>query len=165
MDQRQTTLEAIIAPTVEALGYELVRVMVSGRHRPTLQVMAERRDRAAMTVEDCEAISRAISAKLDVEDPIRDSYTLEVSSPGIDRPLVRAADFARFLGHLARVESRLPIEGQRRFTGRLLAADDARVRVATERGEVEIPLAEVARAKLVLTDELIAATRASPAQH
>jgi len=165
MDQRQATLERIIAPTVEALGYELVRVIVSGRHRPTLQVMAERRDGAAMTVEDCEAISRALSAKLDVEDPISDAYTLEVSSPGIDRPLVRARDFARFLGHLARLESRVAVDGQRRFTGKLLAADDSRVRVATERGEVEIPLAEIARAKLVLTDELIAATRAAPAQH
>ena len=165
MDQRQSTLETIIAPTVEALGYDLVRVIVSGRHRPTLQVMAERRDGAAMTVEDCEAISRALSAKLDVEDPISDAYTLEVSSPGIDRPLVRARDFARFLGHVARLESRVAVDGQRRFTGKLLAADDSRVRVATERGEVEIPLAEIARAKLVLTDELIAATRAAPAQH
>ena len=165
MDQRQSTLETIIAPTVEALGYELVRVIVSGRHRPTLQVMAERRDGAAMTVEDCEAISRALSAKLDVEDPISDAYTLEVSSPGIDRPLVRARDFARYLGHVARLESRVAVDGQRCFTGKLLAADDSRVRVATERGEVEIPLAEIARAKLVLTDELIAATRAAPAQH
>jgi ribosome maturation factor RimP len=154
MDQRQQTLETIIAPTVEALGYDLVRVLVSGRHRPTLQVMAERRDGAAMTAEDCEAISRALSAKLDVEDPIPDSYTLEVSSPGIDRPLVRPRDFARFVGRVARLEARAPIDGRRRFTGRLVAADETRVRLATERGEIELAYADLARARLEIPDDI-----------
>ena len=157
MDQRQATLETLIQPTVEGLGYELVRVVVSGRHRPTLQVMAERVDRAPMTVEDCEAISRAISAKLDVEDPLPEAYTLEVSSPGIDRPLVKAADYARFAGHVAKMECREPVAGQRRFTGRILSA--------TETGEVELPIPAITRAKLVLTDELIRAAQAGKVTH
>ena len=109
-----------------------------------------------MTLDDCESISRALSAKLDVEDPIASSYTLEVSSPGIDRPLVRAKDYQRFLGHVARVETRQPIDGRRRFTGRIVEASENRVRVALENGVVDITLADVVRAKLLLTDELIA---------
>jgi ribosome maturation factor RimP len=165
MDQRQATLETLIQPTVEGLGYDLVRVVVSGRQRPTLQVMAERRDRKPMTVEDCETISRAISAKLDVEDPLPDAYTLEVSSPGIDRPLVRPADYVRFAGHVAKVESREPVAGQRRFTGRILGADDTTLRLATETGEIELPIAAIARAKLVLTDELLRAAQAGLVTH
>jgi ribosome maturation factor RimP len=127
--------------------------------------MAERRDRQPMTVEDCETISRAISAKLDVEDPLPDAYTLEVSSPGIDRPLVRPADYARFAGHVAKVESREPVAGQRRFTGRILAADATALRIATETGEVELPIAGILRAKLVLTDELLRAAKAGIVTH
>jgi ribosome maturation factor RimP len=161
MDRRQS-LEDLIAPTLDGMGYELVRVVVSGSHRPTLQVMAERRDGAAMTVDDCETISRALSAKLDVEDPIASSYVLEVSSPGIDRPLVRPKDYQRFAGHLAKIETQQPLAGRRRFTGKILEADAARVRVAVEDGEVDIPLADIARAKLVLTEELIAAASGGP---
>jgi len=165
MDQRQATLESLIQPTVEGLGYELVRVVVSGRHRPTLQVMAERVDRAPMTVEDCEAISRAISAKLDVEDPLAEAYTLEVSSPGIDRPLVKATDYARFAGHVAKMECREPVAGQRRFTGRILSATETTLLLATETGEVELPIPAITRAKLVLTDELIRAAQAGKVTH
>jgi ribosome maturation factor RimP len=165
MDQRQAELERLIAPTIDAMGYELVRVIVSGRQRPTLQIMAERKDRKPMTVEDCEQISRMLSAKLDVEDPIPDSYTLEVSSPGIDRPLVQPRDFARFIGHLAKVEARQPIAGQRRFTGRIIASDEAKLRLALATGEVELAHGEVERAKLVLTEELIKATGQSPVAH
>jgi len=154
---RESLLEALIAPTLDGMGYELVRVVMSGTHRPTLQVMAERRDGRPMTLDDCEAISRALSAKLDVEDPIPTSYTLEVSSPGIDRPLVRPKDYQRFVGHLARVEMREPVAGRRRFTGRIVTADDATVRLAVDDDEVELPIGRIARAKLVLTDELIAA--------
>lgn len=157
---RQDSLAALIEPTLVGMGYELVRVVVSGSHRPTLQVMVERHDGAGMTVEDCEAISRALSAKLDVEDPIASSYVLEVSSPGIDRPLVRPKDYARFAGHLAKIETRQPLAGRRRFTGKILEADAARVRVAVEEGAVDIPLADIARAKLVLTEELLAASAA-----
>jgi ribosome maturation factor RimP len=163
--ERQQALEALIEPTLAGMGFELVRVVVSGGGQPTLQVMAERVDGVPMTLDDCETLSRALSAKLDVEDPIASSYMLEVSSPGIDRPLVRPKDYQRFAGHLAKVEARAPIAGRRRFTGKIVRADDQRVCVAVEEGEVEIPLAEIARAKLVLTDELIAATTSSQPRH
>ncbi len=154
----------MIEPTLEPMGYALVRVRLSGGPRATLQVMAERRDDQPMTVEDCEAISRALSAKLDVEDPIASSYVLEVSSPGIDRPLVRPDDYRRFAGYVAKVETRIPVDGRRRFSGRIAAATDSHVRLALEESEaagapseVEIPIADIARAKLKLTEELIAA--------
>ena len=113
---------AIIDPCVEAMGYEVVRVQVSGTQRRVLQVMAERSDRKAMTVDDCADLSRAISAVLDVEDPMPGEYVLEVSSPGIDRPLTRLADFERFRGFEARVELHAPVDGRRRFKGRLRAS-------------------------------------------
>lgn len=147
----------IIEPTVEAMGFELVRVLVSGQQRVKLQVMAERADGTGMTVEDCADLSRAISALLDVDDPIDTAYTLEVSSPGIDRPLTREKDFVRFAGFEARVESSRPIDGRRRFTGRLLGIEDGVVRVETQEGEAEIPFGDVSKAKLLMTDELMAA--------
>lgn len=163
--ERQDSLEALIEPTLTGMGYDMVRVVISGRDRPTLQVMAERKDGVAMTIDDCETISRALSAKLDVEDPIASSYTLEVSSPGIDRPLVRLKDYQRFAGHVARIETRVPRDGRRRFTGRIVGADEGRVRIAVENSEVEIPFDDIARAKLLLTDELIAATANTPPRH
>ncbi|MEQ9812912.1 MAG: ribosome maturation factor RimP [Azospirillaceae bacterium] len=154
-------VQAIIEPALEAKGYELVRVALFGKEQPTLQIMAERADRGDMTVEDCAEISRAVSAILDVEDPIPGTYTLEVSSPGIDRPLTRAQDYARFKDHEAKIETREPIDGRRRFKGVLqgLSADgQAALIAAGEAGEtVAIPLATIARAKLVLTDALVAA--------
>ena len=140
-------------------------MLVSGSHQPTLQVMAERRDGGPMKVEDCEKISRALSAKLDVEDPIAGSYTLEVSSPGLDRPLIRPRDYTRFAGQVARVETRIALEGQRRFKGRIARADDNAVILAiadeaagTEPREVEIAFANIAKARLVLTDEMLRAS-------
>ena len=160
----QAGLEALIEPTIADMGYQLVRVRIAGNPHATLQVMAERADGKTMTVEDCETISRTLSAKLDVEDPIASAYTLEVSSPGIDRPLVRPADYRRFAGHVAKIETRMPVSGRRRFSGRIAAATDSHVRIALEEGgadggtpEVEIPIADIAKAKLKLTDELIAA--------
>ncbi len=156
-------IERIIEPALAAMGYELVRVQLSGGyHRPTLQVMLERPDGRSVVVEDCEAASRAISAILDVEDPIPSAYHLEVSSPGIDRPLTRAKDFARYAGHVARIELKFPIEGRRRFQGRLVGLKDERVLILTETGETALPMSEIAKAKLVLTDELIAAASAVP---
>lgn len=156
-------IERIIEPALAAMGYELVRVQLSGgHHRPTLQVMLERLDGRSVVVEDCEAASRAISAILDVEDPIPSAYHLEVSSPGIDRPLTRAKDFARYAGHVARIELKFPIEGRRRFQGRLVGLKDERVLILTETGEAALPVSEIAKAKLVLTDELIAAASAVP---
>ncbi|MGI9417686.1 MAG: ribosome maturation factor RimP [Geminicoccaceae bacterium] len=153
-------ISGLIAPTLEAMGFELVRVMSTGGRRPTLQVMAERLDRAGMTVDDCAEISRAVSAILDVEDPIKEAYQLEVSSPGIDRPLIKPVDFERFAGFEARVETDRPIEGQRKFKGRLLGVEEEAVRLALPEGERMLPLSSIRKAKLVLTDELLAAAEA-----
>jgi ribosome maturation factor RimP len=153
----------IVEPSLEAMGYLLVRVTLSGRHRPTLQLMAERRDAAPMTVDDCAEISRSVSALLDVADPIAGAYTLEVSSPGIDRPLMRAEDYERFAGFEAQVELAQPQDGRKRFRGRLLGQAGGVVRLAVAGGEVRLPLAAIARAKLVLTDELLAPAQPRPA--
>jgi ribosome maturation factor RimP len=149
---------AIVAPTLADMGYELVRVAVLGASRPTVQIMADRADGGQITVADCEAISRALGAVLDVEDPLPAAWTLEVSSAGIDRPLTRRKDWNRFAGHLARVEMAVPFEGRRRLSGIVLGADATMARLGTDAGEVALPLADIRRAKLVLTDELIAAT-------
>jgi ribosome maturation factor RimP len=149
----------MIAPSLDAMGYRIVRVAFTGGRRPTLQIMAERRDAAAMSVDDCADISRTVSALLDVADPIPVAYALEVSSPGIDRPLIDRDDFARYAGYEAKVEMSNLIDGRKRFRGRLLGADDGAVRIAVEDREVALPLAEVVRAKLVLTDELLAAAQ------
>jgi ribosome maturation factor RimP len=153
-----------IEPTLEAMGYSLVRVVITSGRRPTLQVMAERLDVEPMTVEDCAQISHSVSAVLDVADPIAGAYMLEISSPGIDRPLVRAQDYDRFSGFEARIELARPIEGRRRFRGRLLGTWAGRVRLVTEAGEVRLPLVDVTRAKLILTDDLIQAARRSASQ-
>jgi ribosome maturation factor RimP len=149
-------VEALIGPTVEAMGFSLVRVQVLGRNRPRLQIMAERKDGESMVVDDCATLSRAVSAVLDVEDPIAGAYTLEVSSPGIDRPLVRLADFDRFAGFEAKVEMGLAVDGRRRFQGRLLGTEGDAVRLRMEDAEVVLPFADIRRAKLVLTEDLLA---------
>lgn len=141
------------------MGYELVRVAVLGRERPTVQVMADRADGTQITVHDCENISHTLSAVLDVEDPIPGAWSLEISSAGIDRPLTRAKDWNRFAGHLARAETVAPIEGRRRFSGVVLGADDTAARMRLDDGsEIVLPLDTIRRAKLVLTDALIEAT-------
>lgn len=162
--EQTAEVERIIAPSLAAMGYEVVRVQLTGGMRPTLQVMAERADGGGMTVDDCAEISRAVSALLDVADPIPGAYTLEVSSPGIDRPLTRLAHFDRFAGFEARVETRVPVEGRKRFRGRLLGVEDRQVKLAltadeksAEDSTVLLPFDAIARAKLILTDELIAA--------
>ncbi|MFZ5782863.1 MAG: ribosome maturation factor RimP [Pseudomonadota bacterium] len=147
-------IEDIVAPTVVDMGYELVRVAMS--KGGTLQIMIEPADGRPMDVEDCATLSRALSAVLDVEDPIPGAYTLEVSSPGIDRPLTRPKDYERWAGHLARLETSEPVEGRRRFKGTLLGLGDGVVRLRLEDGkETTVPLATVSRAKLELTDSLI----------
>ena len=153
------SIEAMITPSIEALGYRVVRVAFTGGRRPTLQIMAERLDQAAMTVEDCAAVSHAVSALLDVADPIEAAYQLEVSSPGIDRPLVKREDYERFAGCEAKIELAQPRDGRRRFRGRLLGLDGDAAKLAVGEDELLLlPLAEITRARLVLTDELIAAT-------
>jgi ribosome maturation factor RimP len=152
-------IEAMVTPSLEAMGYRLVRVSMTGGRRATLQVMAERLDGAAMTVEDCADISRSLSALLDVADPIVGAYTLEVSSPGIDRPLVRREDFQRFAGFEAKVELNEPVEGRRRFRGRVLGIEGEIVRLLVGEVILELPFDAIARAKLVLTDELVRASQ------
>jgi ribosome maturation factor RimP len=152
-------ISQMIEPLLDAMGYRLVRVIITSGRRATLQVMAERRDEQPMTIDDCAQISHSISALLDVADPIAGAYMLEISSPGIDRPLVRAEDYDRFGGCEVRIELARPIDGRKRFRGRLLGTSGGSVRLAIEMGVIELPLDAVARAKLVLSDDLIASTR------
>ena len=152
-----TKIATMISPSLDAMGYRVVRVAYTGGRRPTLQIMAERRDDAPMTVDDCAEISHAVSPLLDVADPIAEGYTLEVSSPGIDRPLVAPEDFVRYAGYEAKIELGRLVDGRKRFRGRLVGLDEDRVKIALPDGEVAVPLGEIIRAKLVLTDELLAA--------
>jgi ribosome maturation factor RimP len=150
-------ISEMVRPTVEGLGYSLVRVQVLGRQRMRLQVMAERIDGRPMTVDDCASLSHSISAVLDVEDPISTTYTLEVSSPGIDRPLVKLADYDRFAGFEARIELVRLVGGRRRFCGRLLGTTGEKIRLNVDDAEVEVHYVDIQRAKLVLTQDLLAA--------
>ncbi len=160
----EARIAASIAPTLVDMGYELVRVAVLGRERPTVQIMADRADGALISVSDCEAITHAVGAVLDVDDPIPGAWTLEVSSAGIDRPLTRVKDWNRFAGHVARAETAFPVDGRKRFSGIVLGADEIAARMRLDDGtEVALPLADIRRARLVLTDALIAAT-ATPTQ-
>jgi ribosome maturation factor RimP len=150
----------IVGPALEAEGYRLVRVRLFGQNGLTLQVMAERQD-GTMTVEDCEAVSRLLSPILDVEDPIDKAYHLEISSPGIDRPLVRRSDFADAVGRLVKVETSVQVAGRKRFRGRIAATDDEGVTVETDKPAIgeefttTLPFEAIAEARLVLTDDLI----------
>lgn len=151
-------LAMLLEPAIEGLGYELVRIAIQGRDKPTIQVMAEKPDRT-MSVEDCAILSREVSAILDVEDPMTGRYVLEVSSPGIDRPLTRPKDFGDFKGFEARVTTKVALEGRRRFKGRLLGLEGEIVAIETEDGEKHLDLQNIDKAKLVLTDDLIAAAK------
>lgn len=178
----------MIEPVLDDLGFRLVRVRLGGTGRRILQIMAERADGAPMTVDHCADISRAVSARLDQDDPIAGDYDLEVSSPGIDRPLVAAADFERFAGHEVQVDMINPVSGRRRFRGTLKGVDDGHVLVVcrprakggksgrrarsrsggrpeseSESAPIALPLREVRDAKLVLTDALIAGQGETPA--
>lgn len=164
----ETGIEARIArmvePVVAGLGYRLVRVKLSALNGMTLQIMAEKPD-GTMSVEDCEILSHDLSPLLDVEDPIDREYHLEVSSPGIDRPLVRLGDFDRWSGHLAKIELSRPIDGRKRFKGTLAGREDDAVRLTLEATskrddpeDVLLPVADIEAARLVLTDALIRET-------
>lgn len=150
---------ALLGPVLESMGYELVRVQIMGDRRVVLQIMADRADGKGMTVEDCARISRRVSAVMDVEDPITDAYTLEVSSPGIDRPLTRRKDFAQWVGFDAKIELREMLEGRKRFSGVLRAFDEATgdVTIEVEGESYVLPFTLIAKAKLTLTDALIKA--------
>jgi ribosome maturation factor RimP len=154
-------IAAIVEPVLEQLNFRLVRVRISGLAGCTVQIMAERAD-GSMMIEDCELVSRALSPVLDVEDPIERAYRLEISSPGIDRPLVRRSDFERFAGNVIKVEMAVAIDGRRRFRGTLVGTDGDKARVhrddiaAGENPDILLPIEEMAEARLVLTDELVA---------
>jgi len=154
----QNFLDALLVPAVEAAGYRLVRLRVMGGKRKTLQVMAERPD-GTMNIDDCASLSRALSDVLEAADPMADEFVLEVSSPGIDRPLTGESDFVRFAGHDIRLEMTHPVNGRKRFKGMLAGLDghDVLMDVTGENGieRVRLPFAEIADAKLVLTDRLI----------
>jgi ribosome maturation factor RimP len=155
----ETRIAATIRASLETMGFELVRVLILGRERPTVQIMADRADGSLITVEDCTQISHAVSAMLDVDDPIPGAWNLEVSSAGIDRPLTRLKDWVRFVGHQARVEMLAPVEGRRRFTGIIVGAENDTAIVRLDDGtNVVLPLRDLRRAKLLLTDALIDAT-------
>ena len=141
------------------MAYDLVRVAILGAHRPTVQVMADRTDGAPIGVADCEAISHALGAVLDVADLIPGAWSLEISSPGIDRPLTRPRDWQRYAGHRAKAELAIPQDGRKRFSGIILAADETHATLRLDDGTtVVLPYDNMTRGKLVLTDELIAAT-------
>jgi ribosome maturation factor RimP len=146
----------LIEPAAGDLGYRLVRVRLSGLRRKTLQIMAERVSDGLMALEDCEALSRALSPVLEANDPIQGAYALEVSSPGIDRPLVQLEDFTRFHGHMARLETSQMIDGRRRFKGAIAGVEGEAVLLAIETGAARIPFPWIITARLELTDELIA---------
>src|SRR6201991_1899035 len=154
-------VSAVAAPVLQGMGYRLVRIKISGEAGCTVQIMAERPD-GSMQIEDCEAISKALSPVLDIADPIERAYRLEISSPGIDRPLVRRTDFERYAGHLAKIEMTVASHGRKRFRGILGGVEGASVRIhrddarAEEDADVLLVMEDIADARLVLTDELIA---------
>ena len=154
-------VSAVAGPVLQGLGYRLVRIKISAEAGCTVQIMAERPD-GSMQIEDCEAISRALSPVLDVADPIERAYRLEISSPGIDRPLVRRSDFERHAGYLVKIEMAVAAHGRKRFRGTIAGVEGNAVRIrrddipAGEESEVLLVMEEIADARLVLTDELIA---------
>lgn len=155
---------AVAAPVLQAMGYRLVRIKVSGEAGCTVQIMAERPD-GTMLIEDCEAISQALSPVMDIADPIQRAYRLEISSPGIDRPLVRRTDFERYTGHVVKIEMAVPHEGRKRFRGTIegleggsvrIMRDDAKDHKGAQEADVLLPIEDIASANLVLTNALIA---------
>ena len=148
-------LEPILEPAIEAAGYRLVRLRLMGGKTKTLQIMAERPD-GTMNVEDCAKLSHALLDFIEAEDPLEGNYELEVSSPGIDRPLTRLTDFSRYAGHEVKLELLAPLDGRKRFRGKLLGLDGNEVVVETQGARFKFPFKVIAEAKLVLTDELIA---------
>lgn len=149
-------LENIIEPVIKNMGYELVRVKLSGDKRKTLQIMAERLDEKPMGIEDCSDISRQISAVLDVEDPINDKYNLEVSSPGLDRPLTKLKDFIRFKGFIVKMQTLNLIENRKKFTGVIKdIIKDEEILLDVEGKEFLIPFNVIDSAKLVITDDML----------
>lgn len=158
-------IEAAITPSVTGMGFEIVQVkLMESRQSQTLQIMAERPD-GSMSLDDCAMVSRQVSAVLDVEDLIPEAYRLEISSPGIDRPLVKLQDYTRYQGHLAKIETVLPIAGRRRFSGSLAGVEGNTIHIQVDGKDYAIPFADIQTAKLVLTDALIKEHQARARQH
>jgi ribosome maturation factor RimP len=156
----ENKIVALITDDLDAAGYDLVRVHISGGGKyAALQIMAERHDGMGMTVEDCAAISKFVSARLETDKDLADRYDLEVSSPGIDRPLTRVQDYLRFQGHIAKVSLEAPIDGQKKFEGKILEMSDDTVAFHTEKGILKVPFSVIENAKLVLTDALMKAAK------
>mgnify|MGYP006423289299 CR=1 FL=1 len=155
--QQENRIFAILAPVVEDLGYRLVSTKITGDERDTvLQVLAEDPATGAINLDECAHISRALSATLDVEDPIQGKYNLEVSSPGLDRPLACYEDFQRFSGHDVKLELDKPLQGQKRFRGIIEAGnDESHIRITTKRDTYELPFAAIAHARLVVDDDIL----------
>ncbi len=155
--QKRHPLQDMLEPTINKMGYDVVRIITIGNVNPTLQIMIERKDRKNIIVDDCAEVSRAISAILDEQDPISGRYNLEVSSPGLDRPLTALENFVRFSGYEAKIETDTEIEKRKRFKGRILNVDkDNNIIVSMDGQEYNIPYDAVSKAKLLLTDELLA---------
>lgn len=146
---------ALTEPTARDLGFRIVRVRLSGNRRKRLQIMAERLADGQMSVDDCTRLSRALSPVFDLEDPVQGEYDLEISSPGIDRPLMSLEDFQRFIGHEAKLETAAMIDGRRRWKGQIEAVEGDVIVLAAEGGEARLNFAQLSEARLVLTDKLI----------
>lgn len=152
-------IEEMICPSIVGAGYDLVQIKFLDEQNKTLQIMIERRDRGPITVDDCAIVSRVVSPLLDVGDPVPNSYTLEVSSPGIERPLIKVEDFERFVGFKAAVETKRPLYEQKRFRGLISSVIDNNIRIKFDGKYVDLPFEEIRQASLIITDELIEASR------
>jgi ribosome maturation factor RimP len=155
MKIEEKLIEKTLLPEVQGLGYRLIRVKVSRENNLTLQIMIDRNDHSEITVEDCEIVSRKISPVLDANCPISDEYFLEVSSPGIDRPLISVADFDSYSGLDVRIEMNTMVDGRKRFKGKLMGVEENMVKILTEDAAYKLPYDEIFRAKLILTQELL----------
>ena len=159
--QKRHPLQDMLEPVINDMGYDVVRMITIGNVNSTLQIMIERKDRKNIIVDDCADVSRAVSAILDEKDPISGRYNLEVSSPGLDRPLTTLENFVRFAGFEAKIETDVEIEKRKRFKGRIVSVDeDENIIFSMDDQEYKIPFEAVTKAKLLLTDELIAAAQA-----
>jgi ribosome maturation factor RimP len=148
-------IEELIAPTINSLGYDLVRVQILDEGTKTLQIMVDRLDEANLTVDDCSVISKEISVIIDINDPIGENYLLEVSSPGIDRPLLRFKDFEKYAGFHARVDMSIALEGRKKFKGKLTGIEGDNIRIKVKEETYLLPFSKIEKAKLTLTQELL----------
>jgi ribosome maturation factor RimP len=148
-------IEELIGPTISSLGYDLVRVQILDEGTKTLQIMVDRLDEANLTIDDCSIISKEISVIIDINDPIGENYLLEVSSPGIDRPLLRFKDFEKYAGFHARVDMNTALEGRKKFKGKLTGIEGDNIRIKVKEETYLLPFSKIEKAKLTLTQELL----------